>query len=105
MVIKLRKSAFARKLTQNDRIEAMRNYSIPQNIHKLRGFLRLVNFERRFCKQNFELTLPLLRLLRNNNRWECKEEEQSAFNKIKETFLNLTVVNHPKLEDAVYIVR
>ncbi|VEN53305.1 unnamed protein product [Callosobruchus maculatus] len=86
-----------------DRIRAIQEFPTPRNIRDLRGFLGLVNFERRFSSGFADLTVPLLRLLRKGVRWEWQSAEQAAFDLIKETYLKVTMVVHPDFSKTFYV--
>lgn len=63
----------------------------------------MVNYDRRFVKNFSDLTLPLLKLLKKSARWIWYEEQERAFQAIKNAHLNTTVVSHPNFEKGFYI--
>lgn len=117
VTIKLRKCQFACKrieflghiLTPTgieidpNRVSAIQNFRAPRNVKELRSFLGLINYERRFCNQLAELTVPLLRLLKRGNRWRWTDIEHEAFQNLKEVFLKLTVLHHPKETEEYFV--
>lgn len=117
LTIKLRKSFFAReevcflghKINRTDikmdtsRIKAINEFPRPRNIRELRGFLGLINFDRRFCEHFSDLTLPLLKLLKKDYRWNWGNKEQKAFDDVKLAFLNVTIVIHPDFDKTFFI--
>lgn len=117
LTIKLKKSKFARKelvflghIISSEgiridpmRLQAMKDFPRPRNIRELRGFLGVVNFERRFCHNFSHLTLPLLKLLKKGVKWAWTKTEQDAFDEIKDKFMNVTMVFHPNFDETFYI--
>lgn len=85
------------------RIDAISNFPVPKNIKGLRSFLGFVNYDRRFCKDFAQLTLPLLPLLRKGVLWKWGPEENEAFNQIKRAFLNTVLLKHPRLGERFFI--
>lgn len=85
------------------RVESIKNFPAPRNIRELRGFLGLVNYEQRFCSKYSDLTLPLLRLLKKEEKWSWGEVEKSSFSAIKESYIRATLVVHPDFERGFYV--
>lgn len=117
LTLKLRKCVFARTEVSYlghivsaegiridpSRITAIQNLPMPRNIRELRGFLGFVNYERRFIQNFSDLTIPLLRLLKKDCKWEWGEKEIQTFNAIKQAYLSVTFVNHPDLNNRFFI--
>lgn len=117
ITVKLRKCRFAQKkvsflghiITPNGiemderRVEAILNFPVPKNIKGLRSFLGFVNYDRRFCKDFAQLTIPLLPLLRKGVLWKWGPEENEALKQIKNAFLNTVLLKHPKLGERFFI--
>lgn len=97
ITIKLRKCQFVReKVTflghmisnkgiaiDPNRIDSIINFPNPRNVRELRGFLGLVNYDRRFCDNYSDLISPLVKLLRKKEIWKWGVEEKEAFAKQK----------------------
>lgn len=106
MTVKLRKPQFIRKevtflghiVSQKGikfdpaRINSIVNFPIPRNIKELRAFLRLINYEHRFCPIFSQKIEPLLLLLRKNKSWIWKTEQQAALRLIAEAIDSLDFV-------------
>lgn len=117
LTIKLRKSAFGRKevmfvgyvVTSEgisidpSRVTAIEEMSAPRNVRELRGFLGMINYDRRFCENFADLTAPLLHLLKKGIKWQWGVQEDEAFGKIKKAYLEATMVAHIDFEKRFYI--
>ena len=74
-----------------EKIKAIKEGEAPVNVKGVRSFLGFANFYRRFVKNYSGLAAPLTRLTRDVSfRWG--EEEQLAFNKLKEIFITEPVL-------------
>lgn len=87
----------------NSRTDAISKFPAPRNVKELRAFLGLVNYERRFCEGFSGMTVPMLKLLRKREPWCWGSEQKEAFDKIKQAFLNATIIMHPDCSKTFYI--
>ena len=55
----------------------------------------MINFFHRFVNHYSDLTAPLLVLLKKGIRWHWDEAMQTAFERIKEAFLDAVLLHHP----------
>nr|CAH7759635.1 unnamed protein product [Callosobruchus chinensis] len=85
------------------RTNAILNFPTPRNVRELRAFLGFVNYKSRFVDNYSELTVPLLYLLRKNQRWAWGEHEERAFTNVKEAYTNVSIVSHPDFTKDFYI--
>ena len=82
------------------KVQVIRDFPLPKSHRKLREFLGLVNFYRRFLPHAADLLYPLTQLLGNSNsgtkevNWT--ETAQAAFNAAKDALANTTLLNHPQ---------
>ena len=51
-----------------EKIQILKDWPIPQSIHELRSFLRLVNFYRRFILGFSHIAWPLNQLMKGNGK-------------------------------------
>ncbi len=54
----------------NKKIEAMKYWLQPINIKEIRGFFKFANFYRYFIKRFGRLTIPFIKLIKNNKTFE-----------------------------------
>jgi hypothetical protein len=77
-----------------DKIKAITEWPKPKNISKLRGFLGLTGYYRRFIKNYAHLTTPLSNLLKKNSfKWDNNAEE--CFETLKRVMSSTPVLATP----------
>lgn len=64
--------------TNSNETQSMLNWLVPMNITKLRGFLGLIGYYRKFVQGYGIIAKPLTKLVQNTT-----EEAQAAFNALK----------------------
>lgn len=62
----------------------------------------MVNYDRRFCNNFADATLPLIKQLKKRVLWEWKDKHEKCFNDIKELYLKTTLVEHPDFGRIFY---
>ena len=81
-----------------DKIQAIRDFPPPTSVRKLREFLGLVNFYRRFIPNCAHILQPLTDLLNarhTSHPFQFSDDALSAFNSIKSTLVTTTLLRHP----------
>ena len=73
------------------KIEVIIEWKPPRNVTKVRSFLGLAGYYRRFVKGFLMTAAPMTRLLQKNVRFEWSEKCQASFEKLK-AFLTETLV-------------
>ena len=89
---------------RDSKVQAIRDFPLPTSLTKLREFLGLVNFYRRFIPQCSHIVQPLTDMLAStgstkktrNTTLEWSEPATSAFQKIKTALADSTMLSHPK---------
>lgn len=90
---------------QQDKVVAIKAFETPRNVAQLRSFLGLGTFVRRFIFNFARRARPLYRLLKQAQRWKWGDEEQRAFEDIKQAATETTLLAHPDWrEDAPQFV-
>jgi hypothetical protein len=88
----------------DSKVNAIRDFPLPTSLTKLREFLGLVNFYRRFIPQCSHILQPLTDMLAstgstkrtNNTPLQWSKPATSAFQKIKNALSDFTPLSHPK---------
>ena len=83
---------------QQHKVKAMQDWPAPKNKREVRGFLGLTGYYRRFIKEYGKLAIPLTDLMHEDVKFQWGEEEQKAFDALKERLTNAPVLAHPDPE-------
>ncbi|CAB0032497.1 unnamed protein product, partial [Trichogramma brassicae] len=78
-----------------DKVAPVLSYSAPHDIKSLRRFLGMVGWYSRFIPSDAELKLPLLTLTRKSVEWAWTEEQQNAFEALKQALTQAPVLARP----------
>jgi len=82
---------------EEDKVEGVLKWPIPQCVRDVRRFLGLANYYRCFVKDFAKVTLPLNKLTRKDKKWKWEEEQQKTFKRLKEIFTTRPVLTMPDL--------
>jgi len=69
--------------TDPGKIEAVRDWPIPEDVHEVRSFLGLISYYRRFVPTFAEIASPLHALTMKNKKFEWTTQCDYAFKKLK----------------------
>jgi hypothetical protein len=86
------------------KIAAVAEWPVPTDVGKLRSFLGLANYFRKFVQGYSQLVSPLTRLLRNDVAYEWSEECQSAFDCVKHALTHAPVLAAPDWDAPFEVV-
>lgn len=81
--------------TEPKKIQDVINWAVPTTVKKLRGFLGLAGYYRKFVKNFGVLCKPLTQLLRKGVPYKWTEETQQAFQQIKQALVTTPVLALP----------
>ena len=77
------------------KIEVIIKWKPPRNVTKVRSFLGLAGYYRRFVK-GFSMTVaPMMRFLQKNVRFEWSEKCQASFEKLNAFLTEAPVLTQP----------
>ena len=80
------------------KIEVLRDWRRPTNIHELRSFLGLANFYRKFVRGFSEIAHPLHQITKVKRAFEWQTDQQDAFNLLKHRLCTAPVLAMPNLQ-------
>jgi hypothetical protein len=86
-----------------DSIDAVKKWPRPKNKKEVESFIGFTNYHRDHIKRFSELAEPLHRLTGTMNEFEWKEDQESAFQSLKEALVHAVVLNYPTT-DAVFVL-
>ena len=75
----------------------------PLNTHKVRSFLGLVGYYRRFVEGFSRLAAPFTRLTRKNEKFQWSEECEQSFQELKQRLVTAPVLTLPLGSDGFVI--
>ena len=78
-----------------NKVEAIKNYPNPKNVKELQSFLGCANYYRRFVMNFAAKAHALTRLTRKKSKWQWGDEEQAAFDCIKDCLTTSPVLGYP----------
>ena len=83
----------------DEKVRAIMNASVPENLQSLQSFLGMMNFCGRFIENLSSVLHPLHELLKKGAKWEWSPNCQTAFESVKNLLANSPVLVHydPKL--------
>ncbi|KAK0401167.1 hypothetical protein QR680_015624 [Steinernema hermaphroditum] len=84
-------------------VKAIINFPRPKNAKETKRILGMFSFFRRFVPGHAQIVEPLTRLTAERVKFEWTEEQEKAFQKIKEVLTSAPVLRFPR-EDAQYYI-
>jgi len=88
---------------QKEKVKGVLNWLAPQNIKEVQKFLGLVNYYRRFIKDFTRLAAPLHVLVKKEQKWKWKREQEEAFEKLKMVFTIEPVLAIPDINKEMRV--
>ena len=82
--------------TDPAKIEKVKKWPIPKNITEVKGFLGICSYYRRFVKNFSILARPLVKLTEKDTPFLWKEEQQGAFDLLKEKLTSSPILVYPQ---------
>ena len=83
---------------EEEKVEGVLNWLVPKTVRDVRKFLGLTNYYRQFIK-NFAMLAKLLNMLtRKDKKWRWGEDQQKAFEQLKEIFTTRLLLVAPNLD-------
>jgi RNase H-like domain found in reverse transcriptase/Reverse transcriptase (RNA-dependent DNA polymerase)/Zinc knuckle len=77
------------------KVEKVRKWLPPSNVTEVRKFLGFTGYYRYFIKDYSKITKPLLLLTHNTTPWHWNDEQQQAFEKLRDLMCQQPVLKQP----------
>ncbi|XP_067205344.1 uncharacterized protein [Linepithema humile] len=77
--------------TDPEKVSAITNWPTPTTIRKIRQFIGMASWYRRFIADFLTVAAPLTQLTRKNARWKWTEKEEAAFQHLKKALTTAPV--------------
>ena len=78
------------------KVEAVVHWPVPKTLTKVRAFVGLASYYRRFIKSFVQVARPLHELTRKNHVIRWGEEQQEAFETLKRSLVEALVLSSPR---------
>jgi len=88
---------------QKEKVEGILNWLAPRNVKEVQKFLGLANYYRRFIKDFARIVAPLHMLVRKEQKWKWKKEQEEAFGKLKAVFTMELVLAIPDIDKEMRV--
>ncbi|CAC5423934.1 unnamed protein product [Mytilus coruscus] len=79
------------------KINIVKNYPRPKNQHKVRQFLGVCNYYRRFVKDYAKITVPLNNLSQKDKEYVWTDKCQISFENLKQALTTAPVLSYPDM--------
>lgn len=86
-----------------EQIKTIQNFAPTRNKKQVQSFLGFINFYRKYIRNLSQLTGIISKLTKKEQKWEWTEAQQSAFEKIKQTFLEDIIIQYPDFNKPFYL--
>jgi len=83
---------------QKEKVKGVLNWPTPKNVKEMQKFLGLANYYKRFIKNFTKIAAPLHMLVRKEQKWKWKKEQEEAFRKLKKVFITEPILVIPDID-------
>jgi len=83
---------------EKDKVAGVLKWPTPQCVGDMRKFLGLANYYRCFVKDFARVALPMNKLTIKDEKWRWEEQQQKAFEQLKEIFTSRPMLVTPDLD-------
>ena len=87
----------------DEKIEKVKNFSIPTNIRQIRGFLGLASYYRKFIKEFSRIAKPLNLLLQKDQPYYWGDKQEKAFQTLKNHLITAPILQYPNFKQPFYV--
>ena len=86
------------------KVNSIEKWQTPENVDHVRSFLGLVGYYRNHIEDFATIAAPLQKLVKQNQEWEWKTEQEEAFQALKKVLTSEPILGHPRHRDGAWIV-
>ena len=86
-----------------ENVSKLCNFPVPRTKKQVQKFLGIANFNRKFIRRFAEIAKPLTSIISDKVEFIWKEEQQLAFQKIKDLLAKFPVLGLPDFQKVFYI--
>ena len=88
---------------QPDKVLAVRTWPVPKNLHELRSFIGLCSYYRKFIAGFADVAAPLNSLMAKNKPFIWTEQQNEAFDQLKERLTTAPILAMPRDGGLFYL--
>lgn len=77
------------------KVEAIQDWPIPKTVKDIQTFMGFCNFYQKFIEGFSRISVPINKLLKKGEKWAWGDEQQVAFNTLKERFTTAPLLIWP----------
>jgi hypothetical protein len=81
------------------KVEAIENFPRPTTVKRLKSFLGLIGYYRRFVPHFSTIAAPLHKLLKKIAKFEWSEEQENAFCRLKQKLMSKPILQYPNFAE------
>lgn len=85
------------------KIEALKSYPVPTSAKKIKQYHGLVNYYRKFIENFAQIAKPLTKLLKTGVPFEWTDEQQTAFETLRDKLINYTTLQYPDYQNEFFL--
>ena len=89
--------------TDPEKVEAVKDWQVPNSVTEIRSFLGLCSYYRRFVKDFSQIAAPLHALTMKNKSYLWTENCQEAFENLKDKLINSPILSMPDDHGQYYL--
>ena len=86
-------------LPDPSKLEAVRNFPTPRKVKDVQSFIGLAGYYRKFIENFSQIAKPLTKLTKKTEIFEWKNEQQIAFENLKEKLMTAPVLKYPDFNE------
>ena len=86
--------------TDPEKVKAVKTWPVPMNVKELQSFLGLASYYRKFILGFSSIAEPLYTLCRKNIPFSWQQEQQAAFEELKDRLVSAPVLAYPDFSPA-----
>ena len=90
--------------TDPEKVKQIQTWACPRNVHDVRVFLGLTSYYRRFVKDYAKKASPLYKLTKKDVEFIWSEEQEAAFQNLKQELAECTQLAYPKCGEGPFIL-
>lgn len=79
---------------KSKKVDAVKNFPIPNSVTKVRSFVSLCSFYRKFIPYFSKIARPLYDLMKDKVKFEWTASQQKSFDELKDRLINAPILSH-----------